>query len=103
MKITEDMIDEKKLPEVYRELFDIVAPLTSDTAAKTVLLRFSELYSGDKAYFGKLDGLVIDERNERIRAARGKISANMLAKKYHITSNRVRAIWKMDSAQTKAE
>jgi len=92
MKITEYMIDEKHLPEPCREIFDIVAGLTSGAAAKTVLLRFLELHGGSQAYFIMIDTIVRDAWMDRIRADYNGSNVRELASKYNRTCSTIRRI-----------
>lgn len=72
------------LPPPYKEI--------AEKFGVKVALFFAEQYGGSALYFQKLDRLLVETRNKKIRAEFNGVNHRELAKKYNLTDVWIRMI-----------
>lgn len=81
------------LPECYQDIAEIIGVEAT--------LQLSEYLGGTRFYFRKLDGLLMDKRDEQIRKEFTGNNHLPLARKYNLTETRIRDILRGKSSQCK--
>lgn len=74
----------ESLPESYQDLAQIIGIEAT--------LQLSEYLGGTRFYFRKIDGLLMDKRDERIRKDFTGFNHGELARRYGLTETRIRDI-----------
>ncbi len=74
----------ESLPECYQDIAEIIGVEAT--------LSLSEYLGGTRFYFRKLDGLLMDKRDERIRKEFTGFNHLELARRYGLTETRIRDI-----------
>lgn len=74
----------ESLPECYQDIAEIIGVVAT--------LQLSEYIGGTRFYFRKLDGLLMDKRDERIRKEFTGFNQQELARRYGLTETRIRDI-----------
>lgn len=77
-------IDEEQFPEPYKTI--------AKEAGKEAMLKIAARYQGTGMYFPKLDSLIQEIRNQRIREEFTGTNHNELAIKYNLTASWIRTI-----------
>jgi Mor family transcriptional regulator len=80
------------LPDEYQHIAGIIGVEAT--------LNLSEYLGGTRFYFRKLDGLLMDKRDERIKKEFTGFNHIELARKYKLTETRIRDILRGKSQQT---
>lgn len=83
----------ESLPECYQDIAEIIGVEAT--------LSLSEYLGGTRFYFRKLDGLLMDKRDERIRKEFTGNNHLELARRYNLTESRIRDILRGKSQQCK--
>jgi Mor family transcriptional regulator len=81
------------LPECYQAIAEIIGVEAT--------LNLSEYLGGTRFYFRKIDGLLMDKRDERIRKEFTGFNHLELARRYGLTETRIRDILRGKSQQCK--
>jgi Mor family transcriptional regulator len=79
------------LPESYQGIAEIIGIEAT--------LQLSEYFGGQRFYFRKIEGLLMDKRDERIRAEFTGFNHVDLARRYGLTETRIRDILRCKSQQ----
>jgi len=92
MQIDESMIERDQLPEIYRNIYDLVANVSTEATAKTTVIELSKIFGGSIVYVPMIDTIAKEGRNKMIRAEFNGANVRQLARKYNMTNTTIRKI-----------
>ena len=85
-------IKREDLPEIYREIFDVVMKVVPEAEAIMIVNLIADMYGGEQIYLPKKERLLRILRNWTIKEEFNGRNIREIAKKYKLTTAQIRAI-----------